>query len=193
MLIQSKTHFTNGFSLFEVLMSLVLGSLLMLVLLHFYPLLFQSAQVFKAKHQLQLEADSILDKITKDLYRAGFVAQDPKFISEPIFSFQNHCLIVLYDLERNGKMSLGEENSDSDRFAYRLVDQNLEYKRGAKSCSGVNWYKLNDPEKFFVSDFKIIERAYSYQIRFTLASKKNPDLIEHFSTVIRKYHYATFK
>lgn len=188
MLVLKKSIFEAGFSLLEVLVSLVLCALLSLVLLRFYPSLFELSQSFKIEQELQLEADSILDKISKDLYRAGFVAQDPKMISEAIFSFRGNCLIILYDLERNGSINLGTENSNSDRFTYRLSNQSIEYKRGAKSCEGTSWYKLNDPKQFVISVFEVIERPYSYQIILTLAPKNKILFSKSYSIFIRKYH-----
>lgn len=177
-----------GFSLLELLFSILLCALLCCVLFKFYPLLFTASKNVKTQQQLTLEAEALLEKITKDLYRVGFSAQDPTELTEPVLTLSNSCLIILYDLDRNGTIHLGAENADSDRFAYRFQNNNLEYKRGASTCTGSNWYKLNDPEQFTVIDFEILNRAQSYQIVLTLKTVKNPILQDTFSIFIRKYH-----
>lgn len=176
-----------GFSLLELLFSLLLCSLLFLLLFQFYPVLYQSLQTLKLEHQLRLEGEGMLDKMTKDLYRVGFVAQDKALILEPFLTISEGCLIILYDLERNGKLALSTEDSHSDRFAYRLNKNNLEYKRGAKSCAGSNWFKLNDPDRYQVTEFKITRRSFSYHIYLALQTKQKPTRSHVFSHFIRIY------
>lgn len=100
-------HRANGFTLPEVMMAMGVGSMLMLSAAQIYPLMRQRSQSLGRHYQLEELLHQTAFTIEKDVRRAGFcngICQGKTVIignasGEPAGS----CIIVIYDLNRNGR------------------------------------------------------------------------------------------
>ncbi len=151
---------SHGFTLPEVLMALSVGSMLMLSAAQLYPLLRQRSQSLSRHFQLDQLLRGTLFNIEKDLRRAGFCNGEctgkAVIIGNSEGERPNSCVIIAYDLNRNGRWDL-PGSSEPDYFGYRLRQGGIETQRGAENCTGVGWEKLLDPSEVKVTEFNLAE------------------------------------
>lgn len=178
----------NGFSLFEIMLSIAFSSLIFIGITSFYSKL-QSILLEKNLHiHLEKNIHQGLVSITKDLKRAGFIANSPEKMKQyPIeINTSNKCYIFRYDSEiRNDWIYDRNAPSKSDIFAYRFYKNNLEYKVGSISCEGVNWEKLFDPHDIKITQFLIKQQNNYFVINIRAQLKKNKKITYQTVTIIK--------
>lgn len=167
--------YSRGFTLPEVLMALSIGSMLMLSAAQLYPLLRQRSQNLGRHFQLDQLLRGTVFNIEKDLRRAGFCNGEctgkPVTFGNSEGEPANSCVIIVYDLNRNGRWDL-PGSSEPDYFGYRLRQGSIETQRGAQNCTGVGWEKLLDPTEVQVTEFNITDamtpnNGHLYSIRLS--------------------------
>lgn len=175
----------QGFTLPEVLMAISIGSMLMLSAAQLYPLLRQRSQSLVRHFQLDQLLRGTAFNIEKDLRRAGFCNGECKgkivMIGNSEGEAVNSCVIIVYDLNRNGRWDL-PGSSEPDYFGYRLRQGGIETQRGAENCSGGGWEKLLDPSEVQVTEFTItdtVSRDNSHLYSFRLAAHWSDALAIH--------------
>jgi prepilin peptidase dependent protein B len=98
----------RGFTLPEVLMALGIGSMLMLSSAQLYPLLRQRSQNLAHHFQLDQLLRSTVSNIEKDLRRAGFCNGEcsgrATVMGQSMGEPSHSCVIIAYDLNRNGRL-----------------------------------------------------------------------------------------
>lgn len=157
----------SGFSLLEMLMSIALSSVVIIGCTSFYAQLQTNIMQYYQRINLQKNVDSAMIGLTKDIKRAGFIANDPSKIKMKALEInhQQNCIIIRYDSEiRHDWVYNPIYKNNSDVFTYRYRKNNLEYKTGAVNCQGANWEKLFDPTEFKVTRFVIKQRTNSIEI-----------------------------
>lgn len=157
----------SGFSLLEMLISIILSSLIIIGCNSFYVQLQTNIMQYNQKIQLRNTIHQTLIGVTKDIRRAGFIANDPMKMTTKALEInsQQNCIIIRYDNEiRNDWIYDPFYKKSSDIFAYRYHKNNLEYKTGTLDCQGSNWEKLFDPSKFKITRFVIKQRTNSIEI-----------------------------
>ncbi|WP_245956847.1 prepilin peptidase-dependent protein [Edaphovirga cremea] len=155
----------RGFTLPEVMLALSVGSMVMLSAAKTYPLLRQQSQDMGQRFRLDQLLRQTALMIEKDIKRAGFCQGDDcqgeaLRIGNVAGEAANSCLIVAYDLNRNGHWE-GSGHPESDYFGFRLRQQALEVQRGVTQCQGNGWEKLLDPEEVIVSAFTLLPLSAS--------------------------------
>lgn len=170
----------RGFSLTDVLLAMVFGSIIMLAALRLYPTLRSQSQhalyAFRLEHLLQ----QLGFALEKDLRRAGFCSETcqgnavtlGQLAGEPA----NSCVIIAYDFTRRGSPSLVRET-----FGYRLRAGRIETLVGAERCAGGGWERLLEPQVARVTRFSVTPRRQSpgstlYELRIAAYWPKKPDI-----------------
>lgn len=148
---------SQGFSLPEALLAMVFGSLVALAAAKTYPLLRQQSVTLGHYYRLELALRQLAFGIEKDLRRTGFCAGDcygqPLLIGQHRGEANASCVIVRYDLNRNGRWERG--GSEAEQFAYRLRQGALERQRGVSHCHGGGWERLLDHQQIHIDSFRI--------------------------------------
>lgn len=184
-------HFTmlnqQGISLLELLISVMISSILVLSVLTLLPYL--QNQLLLAYHDYYLKQNMMhyLLSIEKDLRRTGFVSALDVPETHPVLQITPSppCVIVIYDLERNGRYDLSNSKKTSI-FGYRLKDKTLEYARGTPNCTSSNWEKISDPAEILVTDFQVKAWPNYYQLSVSAYRKKQPDVHPQMTRFVRR-------
>lgn len=143
----------GGFSLAEVLVTLAVGSVLLLSASRFLPAL-QGAVLGQTFTQA-LEDDLWLQTltVTKYLQRAGYCRGHCD--GQPLtIGREGRCVLVRWDANSNGRWELTPA-SVAEQTGFRLQNETLETLRGAATCEGKGWEKMTDPDSIRVLTFQV--------------------------------------
>lgn len=159
-ILRNSIVLNKGFLLLERLFSLLISSILIASILSFYPKIHHHISNFIDESKLDNAINSVIDKITKEIQRAGFIA--PNRFNNNSFGLKisndGHCIILHYDENKLVRLRLIEShNQNSDLFAYRHANNNVEYKRNTNHCNGTGWIKLLDEKIYSITQFKLIK------------------------------------
>ncbi|PIJ06748.1 MULTISPECIES: prepilin peptidase-dependent protein [unclassified Serratia (in: enterobacteria)] len=139
----------RGFTLPEVMLALVFGSVIALGAAKTYPLLRQQNVAVGQHFRLESTLRQLAFGIEKDLRRAGFCAGQcagrPLLIGQASGEAAGSCVIVAYDITRSGQWPTSGE--DAGYFGYRLRNGGLEGQRGVSQCDGGGWERLLDHDE----------------------------------------------
>ena len=175
----------TGFTLPEMMLALSIGSLIMLGATEVFPKLRKQISILQQHYYLELALSQVMAVLEKDLRRAGFCHGECQGTAVITHHYPaeatNSCLIVAYDLNRNGRWE-GEKHQESEYFGYRLRNKALEGQRGELNCSGRGWEKLLDPREITITHFSIspLPQQISNQVyRVQLAGQKTSNPVIH--------------
>lgn len=153
---------SRGFTLPEVMIAMGIGSMLILCAAQIYPMMRQRSQSLGRYYQLDQLLRQTGFTIGKDLRRAGFCngqcGGKPVIIGNAAGEAEGSCVIVIYDLNRNGQWDK-PGTAEPEYFGYRLRQGGIEIQRGSGDCGGTGWEKLLDPSEVNVTRFSVTERA----------------------------------
>lgn len=166
----------SGFSLLEALISITLSTIMVLGISSFYTQLQTNIYYNYQKKHLQTIVEQGLVGISKDIRRAGFIANDPtKMTAKPIDITSNpYCITLRYDSEiRNDWIYNPNFTRYSDIFSYRFNQKNIEYKTGELNCRSSQWEKLFDPAEVKITQFSIKQQQNGLEITLAAELKQN--------------------
>lgn len=149
----------RGFSLLEVLIAMLIGSVLLISAAKFLPGLQRAMIAQTRKQALDDEVWQRVYTVAKHLQRAGFCRGECQG-SPLVINAQGLCVIVQWDGNANGKWDR-TPSDESDQTGFRLQDGALETLRGADSCSGKGWEKMTDPRLLNITRFSVAQRKHS--------------------------------
>lgn len=178
----------SGFSLFEVLICLMIASLILIGTSQCYQQLQMRLSDDYLKSHLQQTVHQALAGLSKDIKRAGFthhISTEIKF--KPIeINDRQDCIVIRYD------SGLGDNGSRKslystyfDVFTFRYHQNNLEYKHAATKCDGLNWQRLFDPNDVNVTQFSIKQRSQTIEIKLTAELKKHAHIQYNLTKIIK--------
>lgn len=148
----------RGFTLPEAMLAMGIGSMLILGATQFLPALRQRTQQLSQHYQLDQLLRQTARTLQKDFRRAGFCAGACNGRSVLLLQAngeaENSCIIVAYDLNRNGRWE-PMEHAESEFFGYRLRRGMLESQRGVAHCNGSGWERMLDPTEVEISQFAL--------------------------------------
>lgn len=155
-------HFSQkyraGFTLPEMMLALSVGSMIIMAATQTFPQLHKQISILQQHYHLELVLNQMMAALVKDFRRAGFCHGECQGEAITIQQYQgeaaNSCLIVAYDLNRNGRWE-GKKHQESEYFGYRLRKKILEGQRGELNCFGGGWEKLLDPKDITITHFSV--------------------------------------
>lgn len=171
----------QGFTLFEILIAMAIGSLLLIGAARTLPLL--QAQNLRLLMQAQLheELQQMMQTLEKAVRRAGYCNGTCQGKGLRIGRADGSCLLVRWDENSNGRWE-GTGRDDSDFYGYRLRAKSLEMQRGVDNCEGSGWERLNDPRLMGISAFRLELRQRQVLVTLSGFAKARPDIsltVEH--------------
>lgn len=173
----------GGFSLMEVLLAMLMGSVMIIASMQLYPTLRRHSQNTLRHFWLEQRFHQALFALEKDLRRAGFCASTcygnvvtlGQFPGEPV----NSCTIVAYDFNRRGGAPQSRET-----FGYRLRAGAWETQVSIADCSGSGWERRLDPQEVTITRFEVIARRNTagpvlYEVHLAGHWFRRPDIARH--------------
>lgn len=151
----------DGFTLAEMLVAMAVGSVLMLSIGRFLPLLIRESIGLQQRVQLREDLQQIMMTLEKAVRRAGYCNGDCHGSG---FTFTSNCLLLRWDDNSNGVWE-GPGHSDSDYYGFRIRQKQLEAQRGVANCSGNGWERLTDPAFLTIEHFDIEQQASLVKLR----------------------------
>lgn len=174
---------SRGFTLPELLLAMVFGSMIMIAAMQVYPMLRQQSQHTMHQFQLAQLLDQIVFSIEKDLRRAGFCAGVCTGNAVTVGQFAgetpNSCVVIAYDFDRRGGAPRNRET-----FGYRLRAGAIETQVAIADCAGGGWQRLLDPDVITVTQFHVRLRQYPgrptlYEVRLAGHWPRRPQVQQH--------------
>lgn len=173
----------SGFSLMEVLLAMLVGSVMVIVSMQIYPTLRRHSQNTLRHFWLEQRIHQALFALEKDLRRAGFCANRchgnavilGQFPGEAV----NSCAIVTYDFNRRGGAPQNRET-----FGYRLRSGAWETQVSVADCGGGGWERRLDPQEVTVTRFEVIAWRNGvgptlYEVHLAGHWFRRPDIAHH--------------
>lgn len=189
---KTNVHNVASFSLVEVLLSLLLGSMVILTFSYFYTDILLNQTKQRELSHLQMRAQQLLTYMNKHIQHIGYRAI-PKgnsnfslFLKEEKYSYSlNHpqCLIFFYDLNQDGCLgkaktncTIGETNNTTELakeiFGFKFEQNTIYAYRGNEfnKCTKEECQKLlldcdKAWEKFIDNvDYKVTQLHFSWVI-----------------------------
>lgn len=195
--ISVPSHFSQkyraGFTLPEMMLALSIGSIIIMSATQVFPQLHKQISILQQHYHLELALSQVMAALEKDLRRAGFCHGEcqGKAITTTSYPSEasNSCLIVAYDLNRNGRWE-GAKHQESEYFGYRLRKKTLEGQRGELSCYGGGWEKLIDPKDITITHFSVsrlpLQTAEQvYRVRLAGQKRGHPAIHRQLTYTIR--------
>ncbi|MWN31655.1 MULTISPECIES: prepilin peptidase-dependent protein [unclassified Gilliamella] len=177
-----------GFSLFEMLISIILSSLIIMGMTSFYIQLQTNIMQYYQKTRLQQAIDLGLAGMKKDIKRAGFIANDPQKMTTKAIEINERmkCIILRYDSEiRNSWVWNIENPMKSDVFTYRYKENNIAYRTGSLNCFGNKWENLFDSNEIKITYFAIKQLPDAIRLSITAELIKNKQIKYHTTEIIK--------
>lgn len=179
----------SGFTLLEMLISIALSGLIIIGCSSFYTHLQTNIMQYYRRVRLEQNVKHALIGLSKDIRRAGFIANDPQKMKTKAIEInqQQNCIIIRYDSEiRHDWIYNSADIKNSDVFTYRYHKNNLEYRTGAIDCQdGTNWEKLFDPAEFKVTRFIIKQKNNTIKLSLAVELKKYKQINYQITKIIK--------
>lgn len=182
-----------GFTLPEMMLALSVGSMIIMAATQVFPQLHKQISILQQHYHLELALSQVMAVVEKDLRRAGFCHGECQGKAVTTHNYPgeiaNSCLIVAYDLNRNGRWE-GEKHPQSEYFGYRLRNKALEGQRGELNCSARGWEKLFDPQEIIITHFSVSRLALQtseqvYRVQLAGQRKSHPAINHQLTYTIR--------
>ncbi len=151
----------TGFSLVEMMISLLLCSVIISALMGVYGVgitaLLKTKQVTRFRNDLE----QLLDMMATDIRRAGYGGQAFTILDSGkrklVFtSADQQCILLRYNLdESNVKLT------DNEKIGYKLTENKLLAATGANTCDSGYWQSITDPESTRVTELSFISKIVS--------------------------------
>ena len=138
--------------------------------------------------RLQQAVEQALIGLSKDIKRAGFIADDPHKMKNNALEIVNaqNCMIIRYDSEIRHDWVYDPWNlNNSDIFTYRFKNNNVEYKTGAVNCKETKWEKLFDPAEIKVTKFDIKQKNNTIELSIGAELKKQKHVKYQVTKIIK--------
>lgn len=158
----------QGFTLFEVLISLLLSSIILLGVEKLLPQLIMQVRGIEQRQHLRQEIQRLLRVLEKAIRRAGYCFGERCLGPGLTISEQGRCLLLRWDDNHNGVWE-GPELSNSDYFGFRHRMGAIETKRGATDCYSQQWLRLNEPERINITHF--VAQSFGSRIEISLSAQ----------------------
>jgi len=169
----------RGFSLFEMLLSLALTSLIIISIVTFYPKFYLAIIQIYQQNRLEEVTHQALSGLIKDIQRAGFIANSKNVVTKPAIEINSagNCIILRYDTTNSGKWRYYLYDPErSDVFAYRYHKNSLDAQSGINHCRSTasRWDKLFDPNEIKIINFQAKQHSNYTELNITVQLKHYP-------------------
>lgn len=169
----------KGFTLVELLLSMVFGLIVLSGVLYVYIAVISSSSATLKASKLNTELMTIMSIITSDIRRSGYWSETGALASENVFNVQGDtaievfksdntqisentdldgtCIVYSYDQDEDGNLDVKEY------FGFRLKSGAIEMLTTASitkgdNCNTGSWEKLSEPSSYTISSFTVNPR-----------------------------------
>lgn len=182
---------TSGFTIIELTISLLISASFVLLATSATLHIGEGLTRLKQQALLKSEARLLIQTISIQLKRAGYIAQpfnhvmnhSPQQsslieIGRHPSSHPNSCVLFSYDKNNDGHITA---QLPAELLGFRLHKNALEYRVNQRNCDQGGWHDMNNTKEttvilFSVKPYAIAELAQIYKIDLVLESKFDPAL-----------------
>ncbi|AHN26554.1 Prepilin peptidase dependent protein B precursor [Gilliamella apicola] len=171
-----------------MLISITLTSLIVIGVTSFYYQLQQNTLHYYQITHLQQAVEQALVGLSKDIKRAGFIADDSNKMKNNALEIvrSQNCIIIRYDSEIRHDWVYDQWNlNNSDIFTYRFKNNNVEYRTGAVNCKETKWEKLFDPAEIKITKFDIKQKNNTIELSIGAELKKQKHVKYQVTKIIK--------
>lgn len=176
MLVRRNQQAMSGFTLVEVLIALLVGSLVMIGLISFFYNITENSKSTLSAGRLDRELNSVMEIITGDIHRAGYWATADAGGTNPFMvdsdtdiavNAGNNCITLTYDADGDGALPSISAAIDDERYGYRLDAANnvIQFRPAGAvfdcATAAANWNNLTDPNVINVTAFTVTKNTNS--------------------------------
>lgn len=177
----------RGYSLLEMLVSLLLTGLLVSGVMMFHLTLKQN--YLKASSQLFLDNQlrALLSTMAKEIRRAGFHLDETTEGASVMIAHAGRCFTLDYNSSHDTSeppQHIAAELITRTVKSYRYADHNIELKLSER-CDGSGWRKLFDPHEVQITEFSISKQAHYYQVILAGVLMQQPVIKQQFTWLVK--------
>lgn len=161
----------HGFSLVELLVTLVIISLLVVSLVSVYLAAAQRTKGALNTARLDQSLQSIMIMMSNDIRRAGFwgnatsgihtATNSNPFMTTDISIVGGNCILLAYDQNGDGSLPAIGAGSDDERYGYRLSTNVIQARPSGASYScaaaATAWENISDPNVLQITALSFVE------------------------------------
>lgn len=164
-----QSHKTSGFTLIEILISLLLGSVLLTMVIGLYVTNVTAGAKALKFSRLRTDMQALVGIMSDDIRRAGsggvdfMVGVGKSKVIDTINTSAERCIVYAYNYDDSETVS----SYHFMGFRYSDTNQSVQFTNGvdiqAVNCfdSGPSWQNLTDPNFFQVTDLTFVESIAS--------------------------------
>lgn len=164
----ARNNKNSGFTLVEILISLLLGALLLAMIIGLYVTNVQAGEKAAKFSRLRTDLHALLALMEDDIRRAGYGGSDfmvgvgKSKVIDSINTSDEKCIVYSYNFDDSSAAS----STHFMGFRYDDTDKTVQFGRGvniqAVDCySSGSWLDLTDPNFIQVTDLAFIESEVS--------------------------------
>lgn len=162
----------QGFSLVELLVTLVILSLLVVSLLEIYVTSAQRSQDALNRARLDQSLQGAMSLMSNDIRRAGFwggatsgihtaTNSNPFMAADISINGAGNCIVLTYDQNGDGSLPSVGSGSDDERYGYRLLNSIIQARPtgGSYDCSAAAeaWENITDANVIQITALTFVE------------------------------------
>lgn len=189
----------SAFSLVEILLSLALGTVILMIMVGLYSQLYRGDDKYLEKINIQMQAHQLMDYFKQHLQHSGYLGQNRQETNYDQFLMENksyqvnqNCLQFFYDVNQDGYIGSRKSKTLQEIFAFKLENKEIfsykldtskeayqNYLKQRHLICGIQkgWESMTKDFRFTVNMLNFIKRAENIiQIDIELNSRKYPKL-----------------
>lgn len=189
----------SAFSLVEILLSLALGTVILMIIVGLYSQLYRDDDKYLEKINIQMQAHQLMDYFKQHLKHSGYLGQNRQETNYDQFLMENKsyqinqsCLQFFYDVNQDGYIGSRKSKTLQEIFAFKLENKEIfsykldtskeayqNYLKQRYLICGIQkgWESMTKDFRFTVNILNFIKRAENIiQIDIELNSRKYPKL-----------------
>lgn len=140
-----------GLTLIELMIALILGLFVSLAIMTIFFTNVKSTTETVRMIQLNQELRSAMSFISDEVKRAGYSADGDEDYMGAWDTSTANCVIYAYDQNADGSTYAAA----SDRFGFRLNNNEIQWGQSVTSCAGTGWQPLTDVNVANITTFTI--------------------------------------
>lgn len=192
--VRSVVIIYNAFSLIEVLISITLGTIILLSVISLYSQSYRNEKQYLEKINLQMQAHQFIDYLKHHLQHSGYLGYSREKTNYTEFLIKNksyyitrNCILFFYDANKDGRIDHSRRTDPDEIFGFKFNKNEIyeikisysdyTYKKDM-ICNSEHWKSITKDFQFIVHNLNFIKQSENIiKIYLELKSRKDPKVI----------------